>query len=84
MPHSYAIKGQATVVYMDSHHITFKDVRPVDGMVILPFHYQSNLRASPECVVIQREPDDGDLIGFVRLCVDRPVARVTLTWQGAK
>jgi hypothetical protein len=66
---------------MDSHHITLADVVPEDGMVVLSLHYQSGLQAAPTRVQIEPGQDAADLIPFVRLRVDRPVARVTITWR---
>jgi len=81
-PRSYALKGQATMVHMDSHHITFADVAPDEkGVVELSLHYQTGLRATPERVAVEAADDGKDLIPFVRLRLERPVARVTLTWH---
>jgi hypothetical protein len=79
---SFAIKGQARVLHMDSHHILLADVVPEDGVVVLSLHYQTGLCASPQRVLLEREPDASDLIPFLRLRIDRPVARVTITWRG--
>jgi hypothetical protein len=78
---SYAIKGKARVLHMDSHHIILADVVPEDGAVVLSLHYQTGLHATPERVVLEREPDAADLIPFLRLRLDQPVARVTITWR---
>jgi hypothetical protein len=80
-PASYALKGEARLVHADSRHMSFADVVPEDGRVVLSFHYQPGMRASPSRVQIEREPDPGDDIPFVRLRVNGPVARVTLTWE---
>jgi hypothetical protein len=81
-PRSFALKGRATVVQMDSRTITLADVVPQDGEVVLSLHYQRGLRAVPERVQLDGEPDADDLIPFLRLRVERPVARVTISWQG--
>jgi hypothetical protein len=81
-PHSFALKGQATVLHMDSHHITLANVVPEDGVVVLSFHYQSGLEAAPTRVQLDREVDAVDLIPFLRLRIDQPVARVTIIWKG--
>ena len=55
----------------------------------LSLHYQTGLRAVPDRVALEPEqdaggfspPDAGDLVPFLRLRVERPVARVTITWQ---
>jgi hypothetical protein len=79
---SFALKGQATVLHQDSHHITLTDVVPKDGVVDLSMHYQTGMRAAPDWIVIKPEPGDTDPIPFIRLVIDRPVTTVTLTWQG--
>jgi hypothetical protein len=79
-PRSYTLKGKAHMVHADWHHITLADVVPDDGTVVLSLHYQTGMRASPSRVQIEREPNGDDPIGFIRLRVAGPVARVTLTW----
>jgi hypothetical protein len=76
----FALKGQAQLVHADSHHITLANVVPDQGVVVLSLHYQAGLRASPSRVHVEREPVALDPIGFLRLRVAGPVARVTLTW----
>jgi hypothetical protein len=81
-PRSFVLKGKATIRHMDAHHITLADVEPENGVVVLSLHYQSGLQATPERIAVETDEDRGDLIPFVRLRVDRPVAIVTLTWTG--
>jgi hypothetical protein len=78
---SLVLKGQAQVVQADSAHITLADVVPEAGVIVLSLHYQKGLRASPSRVQLEREPDAADPIGFLRLRLAGPVARVTLTWE---
>lgn len=80
-PRDFAVKGKAQLIHADWHHITLADVVPENGVVVLSFHYQSGLRVSPSRVQIEREPCGHDPIGFIRLRVAGPVARVTLTWN---
>jgi hypothetical protein len=80
-PLSYALKGQARLVQADSQHITLADVVPEGGVVLLSFHHQAGLRASPSRVRVEREPDVNDPIAFIRLRVSGPVARLTLAWE---
>jgi hypothetical protein len=78
---SYCLKGRAEILHADSHHITLGDVVPENGVVVLSLHYQRGFRAVPSRIQIEREADAHDPIGFIRLRVDGPVARVTLTWD---
>jgi hypothetical protein len=78
---SFALRGQARLVQADCQHITLADVTPEEGRVVLSLHYQAGLRASPSRVQVEKEPDPRDPIPFVRLRLQGPVARVTLTWQ---
>lgn len=80
-PHGYALKGQATLIQADSRHLILGDVEPEDGVVLLSLHWQNGLQASPSRVQVEREACGLDPIGFVRLRVAGPVARVTLTWN---
>jgi len=50
-------------------------------VVVLGFHWQAGLRVAPGRVQVEREPDGHDPIGFIRLRMDSPAARVTLTWE---
>ena len=45
--------------------------------MVLGLHYQTGLHAAPESVAVEAEEDKGDLVPFVRLRLDRPVARMT-------
>ncbi len=86
---SFTLKGQARLVQnrpadtgpSDSHHITLADVVPDNGVVVLSLHYQAGMRALPSRVRVECEPHPLDPIGFLRLHVAGPVARVTLTWD---
>lgn len=78
---SYALKGRAAVQRADSEYIILRDVTPVDGEVVLSWHYQHGLRASPGRVQVERAPSGDDPIGFVRLRLANAAVRVTLTWQ---
>jgi hypothetical protein len=78
---SFALKGKARVIHADAHHITLADVVPENGKVVLSFHYQAGLTASPGRVQVEREPDAHDPVPFIRLRVASPVARVTLRWE---
>jgi hypothetical protein len=80
-PRSFVLKGQATVLHMDNRRIVLADVVPEDGYVVLSMHYQTGLQAAPTRVQVECEPDGADMIPFLRLRVDRPVARVTITWK---
>jgi hypothetical protein len=77
---SYALKGEADLLHADSHHITLGNLVPESGVVVLSLHYQAGMRASPGRVQVEREPSGDDPIGFVRLRLAEPAARVTLTW----
>ena len=79
---SYALKGQATLLHADAQHITLGDVVPdEDGIVVLSLHWQAGLQATPSRVQVEHEPCGHDPIGFIRLRMASPAARVTLTWD---
>jgi hypothetical protein len=77
---SYILKGQAELIHADSHHITLREVVPDNGVVVLSMHHQTGLRAWPSRVLVERHAD-GELIGFIRLRVAGPVARIILSWD---
>lgn len=78
---SFFLKGRGELVVADSNHISLADVVPENGVVVLSLHYQSGLRAAPSRVRVERQTDGPDPIGFVRLKLASPAARVTLTWE---
>ncbi len=80
-PLSFVLRGKAVLQQADPAHICLRDVIPDNGVVVLSMHYQEGLVASPSRVHVERELDTKDLIPLIRLRVDRPVARVTLTWD---
>lgn len=79
-PRTFTLKGQARLIHADAHHITLADVVPEQGVVVLSMHYQSGLNATPNRVQVEREQCGHDPIGFIRLRVSSPVARIILTW----
>ncbi|MBI3407800.1 MAG: hypothetical protein HY040_05515 [Planctomycetes bacterium] len=79
-PHSFTVKGQAKLVHADAHHITLADLVPENGVIVLSMHHQTGLRATPGRVQVESQQSGRDPIGFIRLRVAGPVARVTLTW----
>ncbi|HEV3260828.1 MAG TPA: hypothetical protein VG013_28510 [Gemmataceae bacterium] len=80
-PRSFVLRGQAEVLCADRQRIALANVVPDDGQVVLSFHYQAGMQASPGRVQVEREPDPFDPIPFIRLRVHGPVARITLTWD---
>jgi hypothetical protein len=79
--HGYVLRGHATVVQADGQRLTLADVVPENGVIVLSYHWQAGLKASPDRVQAEREPSGHDPIGFLRLRTSGPVARVTLTWE---
>jgi hypothetical protein len=80
-PSGFTLKGQAELLHADSRSILLGNVTPENGIVVLSLHYQAGLRASPGRVQVEREPSGEDPIGFIRLRLAAPAARVTLTWD---
>jgi hypothetical protein len=78
---SFTLTGSARVLSSDAAGIVLGDVVPRDGKVVLSLHYQSGLVAAPARVIVEPEIDPLDPIPFVRLRLEEPVARVTLTRQ---
>jgi hypothetical protein len=78
---TYALKGKADVVDANGQSITFANVEPDNGEVIISLHYQAGMRAYPGRVQVERANYGGGLIDFVRLRLAVPAARVTLTWE---
>jgi hypothetical protein len=78
---SFALFGNARVLQADYRSITLADVAPRDGKVVLSFHFQKGLHASPDRVQVEREQSTSDLVPLIRLRVNSYVSRVTLTWE---
>ncbi|MGF1581973.1 MAG: hypothetical protein ACFCD0_21820 [Gemmataceae bacterium] len=78
---TFTIHGKAIFVRGDEHHLTFREVIPENGKVVLSFHYQSGMRASPSSVIVEREPDPTDTIPLLRLRTEQPVSHVTIYWD---
>ena len=51
------------------------------GRVILSLHYQTGMRVSPGRIRLEQEPNSPDEIPLIRLLLDAPASRVTLTWD---
>jgi hypothetical protein len=81
-PPNFALQGKANLLHADAQRIVLTDVVPdAEGKVVLSLHYLTGLRAVPNRVQVEREPDAHDPIPFVRLRLPGPLARVTLTWR---
>jgi hypothetical protein len=82
-PLSFVLKGRARWLGADTSRIALGDVYPDNGELVLSLHYQEGLTVSPSRVRIERyeDPTGRDPIPLVRLKVDAPVARLTLTWR---
>jgi hypothetical protein len=71
----------------DADRVVLADVSPAGGEgapgVLLSLHHQAGLRATPGRVKVEPAEvvNPADPIPFVRLRVDGPVSRVTLTWE---
>ena len=78
---NFALKGQAELLEADGQYITLGNVVPHKGEVIISLHYQAGMRASPGRVQVERAKTGDDSIGFVRLRLAVPAARVTLSWE---
>jgi hypothetical protein len=86
--HSFVLVGSAQWLKADARQIVLGDVVPRKaqghGEVVLSLHHQAGLRVTPSRVRLVEpspNPNDQDAIPFIRLQVDEPVARVTLTWD---
>lgn len=75
-----ALVGSARLISADSGRLVFADVVPSRGQVVLSFHYQTGLVASPGRVEVERELDYRDPIPLIRLRMDEPATRLQLRW----
>jgi len=78
---TFVLKGKARTFKADVGTVTLCDVIPEDGEIVLSLHYQAKITASPSRVRVEREIDSQDPIPLIRLRVDGPVARITLTFS---
>lgn len=92
---SFALTGSVRWLSADSQRIVLGDVVPPrDGpdnhgkkQILLSLHYQAGMRVAPSRVVLDSCPMErldsvpGDSRPFVRLWIEEPVTRVTITWD---
>jgi hypothetical protein len=78
---SYFVVGQGQVLHCDQRALALADVTPVDGHVVLSFHYHPGVFASTDRVKVEKEPQLYDSIPFIRIRVAGPMSRLTLYWQ---
>jgi hypothetical protein len=79
---AYALVGTAHVRQADAQRIVLGDVVPQQGQVILCMHYQKGMKANPSRVRVEGVELTGyDPVMFVRLRLDDPASRVTITWE---
>ncbi len=86
-PH-YALRGKANLLGADAQRIILSDVIPQrEGpddhrpQVVLSLHYQAGMRVAPSRVHLERAEESPDSIPFIRLLVEDPVTRLTITWE---
>jgi hypothetical protein len=93
--YSFALTGSARWLSADTQRIILGDVVPPhDGpdnhgkkQVVLSLHYQDGMRVAPDRVLLDSCPMErvdavtGDARPFVRLWIEEPVTRVTITWD---
>jgi hypothetical protein len=80
-PHTYVLKGHAARFDAGERRVTFTDVTPENGEVVISLHFLPGIRARPTWVRVDRDLDPYDPIPFVRLCMPAAAGRVTLTWD---
>jgi hypothetical protein len=78
---SYFLLGQGKVLHCDRRALALGDLTPVDGHIVLSFHYHPGILASTDRVRVGKEPQLYDSIPFIRLRVPGPMSRLTLYWQ---
>jgi hypothetical protein len=79
--HSFFMLGQGRVLQCDNRTLALADVSPVDGHVVLSFHYHPGIQTSTDRVRVEKEPQLDDSIPFIRLRVPGPMSRLTLYWR---
>jgi hypothetical protein len=79
--HSYALIGSAQLLQADAQRIVLADVTPCKGRVVLSLHYQTGMRVSPGRIQLDQDRNSPDEIPFVRLLLEDPASRVTITWE---
>jgi hypothetical protein len=92
--HSFALAGSARWLSADARRIVLGDVVPQRGdndsqrgHVLLSLHYHEGMHVAPSrvhverCEIVKGELPSGPARPFVRLWVDEPVTRVTITWD---
>jgi hypothetical protein len=78
---SLALRGQAEFLEATGHSIRLANVVPQNGIVVLSLHFQPGMRTSPGRVQIEKATLGDDPIGFIRLRLEVPASRVTVTWD---
>ncbi len=90
---SFALIGSARWLGADAQRIILGDVVPYHGdsnkrrgQILLSLHYQEGMRVAPSRVHIESYHIETTKLSFdsppfVRLWVDEPVTRVTITWD---
>ena len=78
---SFVLRGQARWLGANVSRISLADVTPDRGEVWLSLHYQEGLTVWPSRVKVDFKKDENDPIPLIRLQLDSPVARVTITWD---
>ncbi len=80
-PHSYVLRGRATVERAERDRLVLTDLVPdAEGNVVLSYHYQAGFRCVPESVGVGPDPDLDDPIPMTRLRLSGPASRAVVVW----
>jgi hypothetical protein len=80
-PQSYVLQGKGSLEKIEPDAITLTDLAPVEGTIVLSFHFHPGIRPSADRVRVEKEPQVHDGIPYIRLRLTEPLARLTLRWD---
>ncbi len=80
-PTSYVLVGKGAVEQVNHRGVILRDLQPVDGVVVLSFHYYARMVPSNDRVTVGRLKHGLSSVPLVRLSLPEPVSRLTLYWH---
>lgn len=77
---SYIREGQARISLLDPRRITFTQLQPVNGQVIVSLHHHTPMRVLNSKARVETWPQPFDGVPMLRIRLTEPMERLTIEW----
>lgn len=76
----YMREGQARISFEGSRRITFTQLQPVNGQMVISLHYHTPMRSLNSKAKLETWPQPFDGVPMLRIRMTEPMERLTIEW----